>query len=149
MTHRNGFTLIELMIVIAIVAIIAAIAIPNLLEARKGANEAAAIGGLRTLFQAEEMFRDQDKDHDGILQYASNFSTLTKYGALVDKVLATGTKQGYVYSILTADQFRFEATAGPLSPGGSGDRYFFIDDSGALRFSLAGDATSLSIPVGG
>ena len=147
--RRNGFTLIELMIVIAIIAIIAAIALPNLLEARKGANEAAAIGGLRSLFEAEEMFRDQDKDHDGVLQFAPNFQTLVQFGALIDTVLATGTKMGYVYTIVTADPWRFEAIASPLSPGRSGDRYFFIDDTGLILFSVTGPATSRSMPVGG
>ena len=55
---QKGFTLIELMIVIAIIAIIAAIAIPNLIEARKGSNEAAAIGAMRTLTTAQALFRE-------------------------------------------------------------------------------------------
>jgi prepilin-type N-terminal cleavage/methylation domain-containing protein len=148
MDGRRGFTLIELMIVIAIIAIIAGIAIPNLLQSRKGANEAAAVGGLRTLFQAEEMFRDEDMDHDGVLEYATSFQTLVVHGALIDQTLATGTKQGYVYSILEADQFAFQATASPVSPGQSGDRYFFIDDSGALRFNDAQPASSYDRPVG-
>ena len=52
----RGFTLIELMIVIAIIAIIAAIAIPSILEARKSSNEAAAVGFLKALHTAQELF---------------------------------------------------------------------------------------------
>ncbi len=145
---QRGFTLIELMIVIAIIAIIAAIAIPNLIEARKGSNEAAAIGNLRTLFTAEEMFRDEDKDHDGTLQYATSLGQLATTGALIDQALASGTRQGYAYEIQKATLFEFQATANPLVPGRSGDRYFFIDDTGAIRYSTTGPASSQSLPVG-
>ena len=72
MRNEKGFTLIELMIVIAIIAIIAAIAIPNLLDARKGANEAAAKSAMRTLFTVQNLFREGDKDGDGQLDYATD-----------------------------------------------------------------------------
>src|SRR5205085_1955103 len=76
MRSRRGFTLIELMIVIAIIAIIAAIAIPSLLDARKASNETAAIGGLRAIFSAETLFRDRDKDGNGVCDYAVSMSAL-------------------------------------------------------------------------
>ena len=148
-SRHNGFTLIELMIVIAIIAVIASIAIPNLIEARKGANEAAAIASLRTLHAAEEMYRDQDKDQDGRLNFAVDLDTLRTTNALIDQVLATGTKQGYLYRVVSANEFFFEATATPVAPGKSGDRYFYIDDTGVIRFSTTASATSQSLPVGG
>src|SRR5207302_9904369 len=91
MKKNSGFTLIELMIVIAIIAIIAAIAIPNLIEARKGSNEAAAIGAMRTLVTAQSLYREGDKDKDGILNYSSTVGSLGTYN-LVDNTLASGTK---------------------------------------------------------
>src|SRR5262245_17620163 len=98
------------MIVIAIIAIIAAIAIPNLIEARKASNEAAAIGAMRTLTTAQALFREGDKDKDTILDYSDALGpqgtagTLSNVG-LVDGVLGSGTKQGYLFAIVTADAF--------------------------------------------
>ena len=144
----TGFTLIELMIVIAIIAIIAAIAIPNLIEARKGANETAAISTMRSIASAQHLFREADRDKDDVEDYAN---ALTELGnvKLIDEILSSGTKQGYAYRIVDADRFSWSATASPLSPGKSGDRYFFIDESGALRFSTSTVASSTDTPVGG
>lgn len=144
----RAFTLIELMIVIAIIAIIAAIAIPNLIEARKGSNEAAAIGALRTVSTAQAMFREGDKDGDGRLNYATSLAELSTFN-LVDDVLGAGTKQGYSFTILGASTFEWSAAADPVVPGSSGDRYFFVDESGVIRFSTTTTATSTSSPIGG
>ena len=150
MKNQKGFTLIELMIVIAIIAIIAAIAIPNLIEARKGSNEAAAIGALRTLTTAQALFREGDKDKDTTLDYATTMGEL-KTANLIDGVLGSGTKQGYVFTVGSAGgaQFTWSATASPASPGKSGDRYFFVDESGVIRFATTAVATSTDTAIGG
>ena len=154
MKAQRGFTLIELMIVIAIIAIIAAIAIPNLIEARKGSNEAAAIGALRTLATSQSLYREGDKGHTGTLTYADRLGPQTTANslanvALIDGVLGSGTKQGYLFAIVQADQFSWSATASPATPTKSGDRYFFVDESGVIRFSSSGAASSLSNAIGG
>src|SRR5258706_9729269 len=93
----KGFTLIELMIVVAIIAIIAAIAIPNLLRSRMAANETAAIAGCKAFATAEDIYRRTDYNKDGILEYAqklsgvnSLFETTAGAGdiALVDRAFA-------------------------------------------------------------
>src|SRR5687768_18051459 len=85
------------MIVIAIIAIIAAIAIPNLIEARKHGNEAAAIGALKTINTSQTLFREGDKENDGTLDYGSTneLSNTT----LIDAVLGSGSKQGYEFAV--------------------------------------------------
>jgi len=149
MKKQQGFTLIELMIVIAIIAIIAAIAIPNLLEARKGANEAAAISSLRTLVTTQALFRDADKDGDGQANFAGSLLVLQQNGNLIDDVLATGTKQGYVFTCLTADAgYSFSSTAIPIN-NKTGTRRFYVDESGVIRFTTIGTPALANTPIGG
>ena len=150
MKKNAGFTLIELMIVIAIIAIIAAIAIPNLIEARKGSNEGAAIGAMRTLVTAQSLFREGDKDDNSILDYATSIGSLGLYN-LIDNTLGSGTKQGYVFSVIGASQYQWSATASPVVMGKTGDRQFFVDETGVIRFttSTSSAANALSTPVGG
>jgi prepilin-type N-terminal cleavage/methylation domain-containing protein len=147
--RNGGFTLLELLIVIAIIAIIAVIAIPNIIEARKASNEAAAVANLRQVHVAQEMYRDQDKNHDGRLDFAPDLATLRSTNALLDATLGSGEKQGYRFRVTFADEFSFTAIASPLSPGKSGDRYFLIDDIGVIRFCLTGEPTGSSPPIEG
>lgn len=118
-------------------SIVAAIAVPNLVEARKHGNEAAAIGGLKTIATAQSLFREGDKDGNNVTDYGS----LTALGqaSLIDRVLASGSKQGYQFTcspVKGKEQYLWWATASPAEPGKTGDRYFFTDQSGVVRYSL-------------
>jgi type IV pilus assembly protein PilA len=139
MRARKGFTLIELMIVIAIIAIIAAIAIPNLLQARKNGNEVSAIGALKTMCTSEAIFREGDKEQDGNLDYGM-LSELNNTG-LIDSVLGGGTKQGYlfgcVYSFSTSE-FLWFAAANAAVQGTTGDRYFNMSMMGVIFYTTGG-----------
>ena len=139
--RRRGFTLIELMIVIAIIAIIAAIAIPNLLDARKAANEASAIASLRALHSAQNIYREQDKDGNGTLDYANSLGALTN-ASLIDAVLGQGVKQGYTFEVVDGGQtlFTWSGNADAEEAGDSGDRMFYIDHTGVIRYTI--DSTS-------
>jgi type IV pilus assembly protein PilA len=141
--RARGFTLIELMIVIAIIAIIAAIAIPNLIEARKSSNEASAIQSMRTIHAAQTLFKDRDFDKDNIADYAGEIIALK---GLVDDSLAgkagqgpfapgSGLKSGYWFGIVQNGTDEWGALGIPVSYGRSGDRAFYIDETGVIRFS--------------
>lgn len=151
---KRGFTLIELMIVIAIIAIIAAIAIPNLIESRKHSHEAAAIKALRTIISAQSLFREGDKEGDTLYDYG----TLTELGNadLIDTVLRSGTKQGFTFASsagTVATEYIFYGVANPQVPGSTGDRSFATNHMGVIYYTTGVVAPALltanaAIPAG-
>ena len=153
--RNDGFTLIELMIVIAIIAILAAIAIPNLKDARKAANEASAIAILRSIHSAQNIYREQDLDGNGTLEYCDHIATLIPTGALPGVGDAPSVdanvryKNGYSFNIWDGSDycalFKFAAQASPeegtVGPGQivlaeSGDRLFFVNQTGVIRYCV-------------
>ncbi len=161
MRRHKGFSLIELLIVVAIILIIAAIAIPNLLRSRIAANEASAVGTLRTINTAEVTYASTypTKGFSADLAVMKNPSgggspTDTAAG-LLDDTLATAapTKSGYsfTYTAGTADSSgvvpSYELTADPLSQNQSGTRHFYTDASAVIRFNTTTTATSSDSPI--
>ncbi|MBI4601017.1 MAG: prepilin-type N-terminal cleavage/methylation domain-containing protein [Planctomycetes bacterium] len=137
--RETGFTLIELMIVVAIIAIIAAIAIPSLLGARKSGNEASAIASCRTLATVSEQYKTRFQS------YANSLASLSATG-YIDEVLGSGSKSGYTFTYAGAtDTWTVAADAETF--GTTGDRGFFIDSTGVIRFADLASATSASAPI--
>lgn len=152
----QGFTLIELMIVIAIIAIIAAMAIPNMIRARMAANEANAIGGLRTISTAQIQFRASMAGT--LVNGVAPFGALSDLGSAVppflDSVLGQddAVKSGYAYNVtlvapssVNAPSFGARATR---QMARSGTRSFFVDESGVVTGVVGdGPATSADVPI--
>jgi len=141
MKKKTGFTLIELMIVVAIIAIIAAIAIPNLLRSRMQSNESAAIGNLRTIVGAQVAY------HAANNEYTTDFAILT--GATPPFLDGNwdATKSGYNF-VLGGTALNFTANANAADYAVTGGRGFFTDASGVIRAEAGADATAASLPIG-
>ena len=138
--RSSGFTLVELMIVVAVLAIIASLAIPALLNSRMAANEASSIASLRTISTLNERYRVR------FSAYAGSLNNLTTSG-FIDSNLGSGLKSGYTYQY-TGGSSTFSCSSGPETPGQSGRRYFFVDTTGVIRFSTTGTASSANSPIG-
>ena len=142
MKRNQGFTLVEIMIVVAIIALLAAIAIPNLLRARHNANETAAIGALRTISTAQESFRAaQNPPTYGVLGPNATAGTLTGSVPPYLNMTATATvitRQGYTLTQAGVDGNTYCVTAVPITPGTTGTRLFAVDGSGVVRSTSGG-----------
>jgi len=152
---QKGFSLIELLIVVAIILIIAAIAIPNLLRSRMAANEASAVGSLRTLNTAAVTYSTTyGIGYPTVLSRMGPAASATSTTAdLIDSVLAAGVKSGYSFTYAggTADAAgnvnTYTINAAPTAVGTTGQRYFFTDQSGVIRANPTGAATVNSTPI--
>jgi type IV pilus assembly protein PilA len=164
---QEGFSLIELLIVVAIILIIAAIAIPNLLRARIAANEASAVGSLRTINTSAVSYLTTYGNG-----FPVSFSAMGTHAAgdttascsealLIDNVLTTGKKSGYSFTYADgpgdtpnaaptggcAGWNLYTINAQPSEVGTTGQRYFYTDQTGVIRFNPTGAASATSSPL--
>jgi type IV pilus assembly protein PilA len=147
-TRQGGFSLIELLIVVAIILIIAAIAIPNLLRSKMAANEASAVGSMRTINTAAITYSTTYPNvgypaalsalGPGAVTCATATSTNS---CLIDNSLASGTKSGYTFT-WTGDgatpSVGYTIKGTPVTVGTTGQRMFCSDQTGVIRYNAAG-----------
>jgi type IV pilus assembly protein PilA len=155
--RQKGFSLIELLIVVTIILIISAIAIPNLMRSKMSANETAAVGALKALTESSVMYSNS---YGGFPRSISNLgpggapASTSVAADLIDSTLATGVKSGYkfTYTVLATDPagnvVSYAITAVPVTPGSTGQKSFYTDQSGTIRVSPNGTADSSSPPIG-
>ena len=148
--RQKGFSLIELLIVVAIILIIAAIAIPNLMRSKMAANEASAVASLRTINTSSVSYSTTYGAFPTALSQLGPSSTPSSTTAdLLDSVLATGTKSGYAFSFTAGATAgtSYSVNADPVSSS-TGQRHFYTDQSLVIRADTSAAATSGSNPIG-
>ena len=163
MTRQKGFSLIELLIVVAIILIIAAIAIPNLIRSKMAANEASAVASCRTINTSEIVYSSTyntstvfsptllslgDAGTPGNCAGTTSIPTSTA-ACLIDSALENATttaKSGYLFTY-TAATGSYSVAAGPASLNSTGVRYFFTDQTAVIRATSGAPATNTSSPI--
>ena len=156
--ESQGFSLIELLIVVAIILIIAAIAIPNLLKSKMAANQASAVASLRTLNTSEITYSATYNvgftSSLAQLGPPASGSATSAAAGMIDSVLAAGTKSGYsfIYAASAAVNgvtSNYTINANPITPGTTGQNYYYTDATNVIRQNNSASATASDSPLGG
>ena len=145
--RRFGFSLIELLIVIAIILIIATIALPKLNKSRMYANEAAALGAIRTIHQMETQYYSQFGKYANLTELGPPTSGQPSAAAadLISGDLAGGEKSGYKFTV-QASPSGYIINGAPVAYGGTGNRTFYSDQTLVVRQNYGQEPATVNSP---
>ena len=151
--NQHGFSLIELLIVVAVILVIAAIAIPSFVRSRERSNEASAVSSLHAINTACVSYSSLYNGYPALLSNLGPAAVATSSAAdLLDSLLAAGHKSGYSFTYtagpVSAGTIQtYTITADPLNRGVTGERGFFTNESFVIRFDPSATATASSPPL--
>jgi prepilin-type N-terminal cleavage/methylation domain-containing protein len=138
-TGQRGFSLIELLIVVAVIGIVASIAVPHFLNSRQAAHNASAFSSLRLIHTAEISYRMRNPQY-------GDLAALHAANMIDDPLLASGTRSNYTFVVnaSTLSPSFYEVTASPsVAPW----QYYYLDVSGVIRSENGSAADSTSTPI--
>nr|MBU1327972.1 type II secretion system GspH family protein [Candidatus Omnitrophota bacterium] len=141
MKSKRGFTLVEIMIVLAIVMTLATLVVSSVLRARHNANEMAAVAACKTVVTACQTFYANTLPHTYPLDLSYLIGPISN-PPYIDSVLANGTKQGYSFTYTFIDTESFILNSDPIVPGKTGTRHFFVNESGIIKANHDSQASS-------
>ena len=152
MQKQKGFSLIELLIVVTVILIIAAIAIPNFLKSKMAANESSALESMRTINTGEVTYAAgcPSIGYSATLVELNTGVICASGTGIIDNVLAAGTKSGYTFTYTpgAADASgivnAYTNVAVPLNVGVTGQRGFYSDQMSVIRYSPDGSAPTVA-----
>lgn len=137
----DGFTLIEIMIVISIIALLAVISIPSFLASRITANETSAIASTRVIYTGCQTYYMVQNPQSYPPTLESLAAPLANPPYIDDQLGVRKEKSGYTFSYqLGADGETFQLNVNPKTPNRTGNRYFFCNETGIITFKLGGMA---------
>jgi prepilin-type N-terminal cleavage/methylation domain-containing protein len=132
---RRGFTLVEIMIVVAVVVVLVGLSIPNILRSRVVGYEGVALANLKTISIACQLY------HMNQGTYPNDLSDLSESDPpYIDSSLGSGNKQRYEFKYVRVNVDSFTINANPASGGLLKGKYFYVDESGIIRSKADGPA---------